>query len=92
MFLDRDGTLIRDPGYLGDPAGVQLLPGVGDALRALQQAGFHLVVVTNQSGIARGRYTETDYQRVRARLDELLAAARTRSPASARSGPAETEA
>lgn len=74
VFLDRDGTLIRDPGYLGDPAGVQALPGVGDALRALQQAGFHLVVVTNQSGIARGRYTETDYQRVRARLDELLAA------------------
>lgn len=66
--------MIRDPGYLGDPARVKLLPGVGDALRALAEAGFVLVVVTNQSGIARGRYTETDYQAVRARLDELLAA------------------
>jgi D-glycero-D-manno-heptose 1,7-bisphosphate phosphatase len=74
VFLDRDGTLIHDPGYLGDPARVRLLPFVGDVLRAFAEAGFLLVVATNQSGIARGRFTETDYQAVRARLDELLAA------------------
>jgi D-glycero-D-manno-heptose 1,7-bisphosphate phosphatase len=74
VFLDRDGTLIHDPGYLGEPAGVALLPGVADALRALSDAGFGLVVCTNQSGIARGKYTPEQYARVAARLDEALAA------------------
>lgn len=74
VFLDRDGTLIHDPGYLADPAGVILFEGVGDALRALREAGFELVVCTNQSGIARGRYDEAAYRRVAARLCELLAA------------------
>lgn len=73
MFLDRDGTLIHDPGYLSEPEGVRLLPGVADGLRALDALGFVLVVVTNQSGIARGRYTVVDYERVAARLDETLA-------------------
>ncbi len=74
VFLDRDGTLIHDPGYLGDPEGLRLLPGVADALRALDRAGFLLVVVTNQSGIARGRYTLADYERVERRLTEVLRA------------------
>jgi D-glycero-D-manno-heptose 1,7-bisphosphate phosphatase len=74
VFLDRDGTLIHDPGYLGDPAGVVLLPGVGDALRALARAGFSFVVCTNQSGIARGKYGVADYERVARRLEEALAA------------------
>ena len=74
VFLDRDGTLIHDPGYLGDPDGVQVLPGVADALGALSQAGFRLVVVTNQSGIARGRYTVARYEEVAARLGAVLAA------------------
>ncbi len=74
--------MIQDPGYLGDPSRVELLPGAADALRALDEAGFSLVVVTNQSGIARGRYTEEDYRRVRARLDELLAAEGVRLAAS----------
>lgn len=73
-FLDRDGTLIRDAHYLSDPAKVELLPGVPDALKQLADAGFALVVITNQSGIARGLLTEAEYEAVRERLDTLLAA------------------
>ena len=58
IFLDRDGTILNDPGYLSDPAQVQLLDGVGEAIRLLNEAGFRVVVVTNQSGIARGMLTE----------------------------------
>lgn len=74
VFLDRDGTLIHDPGYLSDPEGVELLPGVSEGLAALARAGFDLVVVTNQSGIARGRYTVEAYEAVAARLDAVLGA------------------
>jgi len=74
VFLDRDGTLIDDPGYLADPDGVVPFPGVPDALRALTEAGFDLVVCTNQSGIARGKYGVEAYERVAARLEALLAA------------------
>jgi D-glycero-D-manno-heptose 1,7-bisphosphate phosphatase len=73
VFLDRDGTLIHDPGYLAEPEGVAPFPGVGDALRALCEAGFDLVVCTNQSGIARGRYDVAAYERVARRLEALLA-------------------
>lgn len=73
IFLDRDGTLIHDPGYLSDPDGVQLLEGVADGLQALAAAGFDLVIVTNQSGIARGRYTVEDYEAVAARVEAELA-------------------
>jgi D-glycero-D-manno-heptose 1,7-bisphosphate phosphatase len=73
-FLDRDGTLIEDLHYLRDPALVRLLPGVGPALRSLNDAGILAVVATNQSGIARGRLTEAEYRATRRRLDELLAA------------------
>jgi D-glycero-D-manno-heptose 1,7-bisphosphate phosphatase len=72
-FLDRDGTVIVEREYLSDPAGVILVPGAVEALRTLRDAGFALVIVTNQSGIGRGLYTEADYQTVRLRLDELLA-------------------
>lgn len=72
-FLDRDGTIIEDPGYLDDPEQVQLIPDAASAIRRLNEAGWAVVVVTNQSGIARGYYTEADYQAVRARVDELLA-------------------
>ncbi|MBX9679054.1 MAG: HAD family hydrolase [Gemmataceae bacterium] len=60
VFLDRDGTLIEEKKYLSDPALVTLLPGVGEGLRRLRDAGFELVVVTNQSGIGRGKYAEAD--------------------------------
>lgn len=73
MFLDRDGTLITEKEYLSDPAGVELLPGVAAALRRLSDAGFRLFIVTNQSGIGRGYYTEVDLHRVNARLLERLA-------------------
>ena len=72
-FLDRDGTLIEDADYLADPALIVLLPGAVDAVRRLRDAGVATVVVTNQSGIARGLLTEDDYERVRERLDEMLA-------------------
>lgn len=71
-FLDRDGTIIEDPGYLDDPEQVQLIPDAASAIRRLNEAGWVVVVVTNQSGIARGYYTEADYEAVRARVDELL--------------------
>jgi D-glycero-D-manno-heptose 1,7-bisphosphate phosphatase len=76
VFLDRDGTLIREADYLADPDGVELLPGVPEALRRMRGAGLALVVVTNQSGIARGLYGEGDYRAVAARLDQVLAAER----------------
>ncbi|MEJ2204712.1 MAG: HAD family hydrolase [Gemmatimonadota bacterium] len=72
VFFDRDGTLIQEREYLADPGDVALVPGVAAALRALRESGYVLVVVTNQSGIARGLYTEEDYRRVAHRLDELL--------------------
>lgn len=71
-FLDRDGTLIVEREYLADPDGVVLVPGAVGALRRLRAAGYLLVVVTNQSGIGRGLYTEEDYRAVKARLDAIL--------------------
>lgn len=73
VFLDRDGTLIHDRHYLGDPAGVELLPGAGEAVARLNAAGLAVVLVTNQSGIGRGRFTEDDYAAVHARLVAELA-------------------
>ncbi|OFZ79877.1 MAG: UDP-glucose 4-epimerase GalE [Bdellovibrionales bacterium RIFOXYD1_FULL_53_11] len=72
VFLDRDGTINEDPGYIGDPEKLKLLPGVGEALASLKTAGFALVVVSNQSGIARGLIGPEDLARVNIRLDELL--------------------
>lgn len=72
-FLDRDGTVMAEREYLADPAGVELLPGAADALRRLRQAGYVLVLVTNQSGIGRGLYTRADFAAVQARLEQVLA-------------------
>jgi D-glycero-D-manno-heptose 1,7-bisphosphate phosphatase len=74
VFLDRDGTLIVDRHYLDDPDGVTLLPGAAAAVARLNRAGIAAVLVTNQSGIGRGRFTEERYRAVHARLVELLAA------------------
>jgi D-glycero-D-manno-heptose 1,7-bisphosphate phosphatase len=74
-FLDRDGTIIHERHYIADPDAVELLPGAADALRRLAMAGYALIVVTNQSGIARGLYAEADFHAVQARLEGLLAAA-----------------
>ncbi len=74
VFLDRDGTLIDELGYLGDPDGVVLYPGAAEAVAKLNNRGVPVVLVTNQSGIARGYFEEADLARVHARLGELLAA------------------
>ena len=73
VFLDRDGTIIEEVAYLADPEGVQLIPGAVEGLTLLQEAGFALVVVTNQSGIARGFYSEMEYEAVTRKLADLLA-------------------
>lgn len=73
-FVDRDGTIIRETEYLSDPCGVELLPGAVEGLRALNGAGYAVVVVSNQSGIARGLYDEAAYHAVQRRLIGLLAA------------------
>jgi heptosyltransferase-2 len=72
VFLDRDGTLNEDPGYLKSAAELKLLPGVATALARLKAAGARLVVVTNQSGIGRGLFTLKDLEAVHARLQGLL--------------------
>lgn len=72
VFLDRDGTVIVEAEYLADPAGVALIEGADAAIRRLKRAGLAVVLVTNQSGIARGLYDEADYRAVAARLEEVL--------------------
>lgn len=74
MFLDRDGTLIEDTGYLKDPARVRMLPGAAEAVARINTKGLLAIVVTNQSGIARGLLSEAEYRATERRLDELLAA------------------
>jgi D-glycero-D-manno-heptose 1,7-bisphosphate phosphatase len=64
VFFDRDGTLMEEVHYCGDPAQVKVYPGVPDALRKLKEAGFRTFVVTNQSGIGRGLITEAQYRAV----------------------------
>lgn len=64
VFFDRDGTLMEDAHYCGDPAQVKVFPGVPEALRRLKEAGFGVFVVTNQSGIGRGLITEAQYRAV----------------------------
>ena len=72
VFLDRDNTVMEDPGYIGDPKVVKLLPGVELALKSLSQCGYKLVVVTNQSGIARGLLTEQTLDKIHAELRRQL--------------------
>jgi len=74
VFLDRDGTIVEDPGFLHEPEKVRLLPGAAAAIRRLNDAGYRVIIVTNQSGIARRRYTVSDYETVQERLGALLAA------------------
>lgn len=74
LFLDRDGTLIEDVGYPRDPALVRLVAGAGAALREAACRGFRLVVVSNQSGVARGLITPAELAAVQERFVELLRA------------------
>ncbi|HPF37405.1 MAG TPA: HAD-IIIA family hydrolase [Phycisphaerae bacterium] len=73
VFVDRDNTLIADPGYLRDPDQIRILPGVPDAVKRLREAGFVVVIITNQSGVARGYFTEDELRLVHERLQEMLA-------------------
>ena len=74
VFLDRDGTIVEDPGFLHEPGKVRLLPGAGEAIHRLNEAGWLVITVSNQSGIARGLYDAAAYTAVQRRLAELLAA------------------
>jgi HAD superfamily hydrolase (TIGR01662 family) len=72
VLFDRDGTLVVDVPYNGDPARVRPMPGAREALRLLREARIHVGVVTNQSGIARGLVTAEQAERVNRRVEELL--------------------
>ena len=74
FFLDRDGTLIVDKGYLRRPDEVDFIPGAAEGLRDLLARDFHLFLVTNQSGVGRGYFTMADVDRVHAHLEAELAA------------------
>ena len=73
VFLDRDGTLIAEKNYLHRPEEVEIYPGAGAALKRLVDAGFQLVIVTNQSGIGRGYFTLADAERVNERINREFA-------------------
>ena len=73
VFFDRDNTLIVSEGYLGDPSKVVLVDGAADAVARARSLGYAVVVFSNQSGVARGMFSEEDVHRVNSRLDELLA-------------------
>lgn len=72
-LLDRDGTVIHERHYLADPAQVELLPGAARGLRQLRRLGFGLLIVTNQSGLARGYFDRPQLDRIHARMHDLLA-------------------
>jgi D-glycero-D-manno-heptose 1,7-bisphosphate phosphatase len=73
-LIDRDGTIIVDKVYLSDPDGIEFAPGAIEGLRLLRDAGFALVLITNQSGIARGYFDLATLERIHDRLKSMLAA------------------
>ncbi len=72
MLLDRDGTLIEERHYLARPEGVVLIPGAADALKALRKRGWGVILVSNQSGVGRKRFTSEQVEAVHAQLERLL--------------------
>lgn len=72
VFVDRDGTIMHDADYCSEPSQVQLFDGAADALRRLKKAGFKIIVITNQSGIGRGFFTEKEYREVEAEVSRQL--------------------
>jgi D-glycero-D-manno-heptose 1,7-bisphosphate phosphatase len=73
-LIDRDGTIIVDKVYLRDPDGIEFAPGAVEGLRLLRDAGFALVLITNQSGIARGYFDAATLERIHERLQSMLLA------------------
>lgn len=71
-FFDRDGTIIVDIGYLHKPEDIVFIPGTPELIRKYNDAGYLVIVITNQSGIARGMFTEEDMHRVHAAMNERL--------------------
>lgn len=74
VFLDRDGTVIEEVNYLASPEGLQLFPCAAEAIRLLNENNFLVVLITNQSGIGRGYFTEKDLREIHAKLISELAA------------------
>lgn len=73
LFLDRDGTINHDPGYIKDPSLIVILPGVAEGIKKLKdEYGFKIIVVSNQAGVAKGLMTLDDVESVNAKINELL--------------------
>ncbi len=73
-FIDRDGVLIKEENYISDPAKVSIIPGVPEALSLLKEQGYLRIVVSNQAGVARGYFEESQIKVIEKRIEELLAA------------------
>jgi D-glycero-D-manno-heptose 1,7-bisphosphate phosphatase len=78
VFVDRDGTICFDKHYLADPKELELIPTVTQGIRRLNEAGIPVIVITNQSGIARGFFDEKALARIHAKLGEMLASEHAR--------------
>jgi D-glycero-D-manno-heptose 1,7-bisphosphate phosphatase len=72
VFFDRDGTIIHDADYCSEPSQVKPFPGAAAALRGLKQAGYKIIVITNQSGIGRGFFSEAQYRAVETEVSRQL--------------------
>src|SRR5437763_1882147 len=72
VFIDRDGTVMHDADYCSDPKQVQIFDGAAATLRRLKSAGYKIIVITNQSGIGRGFFTEKQYRAVEAEVSRQL--------------------
>jgi histidinol-phosphate phosphatase family protein len=73
VFLDRDGTIMKDAHYISSPSQVRLIPGAAQAIKRINDAGVPAIVITNQSGLGRGLFTIDDYEAVRRQFESLLA-------------------
>ena len=74
IFLDRDGTIIEDVDYLSTPSGVKILPGAARGMELLKKDGYLLIIITNQSGVARGYFTEENLAAIHRKMRKLLRA------------------
>ncbi|HTW95382.1 MAG TPA: HAD-IIIA family hydrolase [Tepidisphaeraceae bacterium] len=79
IFFDRDNTLIVNDGYLSNPEHVHLIPGAADAVARAHELGYAVVIASNQSGVARGFFTEESVRQVNQRMDQLLLQANPRA-------------